>query len=167
VICVRALAGPGETREVAAGTDESSRTPKFGVGDGFYVELRRRVETFFRTTGRRQRDCWQLYLKTGILVAVWVTSYLLLVRASPTERSVAAGRSAAPDRVPDLRAWGDTAVERRVSIEQASRRISRSPAGGHGARRSAEDQKAFPGLIFRFRTRSRGGFLRLAAPAGS
>jgi linoleoyl-CoA desaturase len=69
---------------VAAGTDESSRTPKFGVGDGFYVELRRRVETFFRTTGRRPRDCWQLYLKTGILVAVWVTSYLLLVLGAQT-----------------------------------------------------------------------------------
>jgi hypothetical protein len=46
VICVRAPSGPGEAREVAAGTDGSSRTMKFGVGDGFYVELRRRVETF-------------------------------------------------------------------------------------------------------------------------
>jgi linoleoyl-CoA desaturase len=53
---------------------------KFGVGDGFYVELRRRVET----TGRRQRDCWQIYVKTGILVAVWVTSYLLLVLGAQT-----------------------------------------------------------------------------------
>jgi linoleoyl-CoA desaturase len=65
---------------VAAGTDESSRTMKFGVGDGFYLELRRRVET----TGRRQRDCWQIYVKTGILVAVWVTSYLLLVLGAQT-----------------------------------------------------------------------------------
>jgi linoleoyl-CoA desaturase len=53
---------------------------KFGVGDGFYLELRRRVET----TGRRQRDCWQIYVKTGILVAVWVTSYLLLVLGAQT-----------------------------------------------------------------------------------
>jgi linoleoyl-CoA desaturase len=53
---------------------------KFGVGDGFYVELRRRVET----TGRRQRDCWQIHVKTGILVAVWVTSYLLLVLGAQT-----------------------------------------------------------------------------------
>jgi linoleoyl-CoA desaturase len=52
---------------------------KFGVSDGFHGELRRRVETFFRTTGRRPRDCWQMYVKTGILVAVWVASYLLLV----------------------------------------------------------------------------------------
>jgi linoleoyl-CoA desaturase len=53
---------------------------KFGVGDGFYPELRRRVET----TGRRQRDCWQIYVKTGILVAVWVTSYLLSVLGAQT-----------------------------------------------------------------------------------
>ena len=53
---------------------------KFGVGDGFYLELRRRVET----TGRRQRDCWQIYVKTGILVVVWVTSYLLLVLGAQT-----------------------------------------------------------------------------------
>jgi linoleoyl-CoA desaturase len=53
---------------------------KFCVGDGFYVELRRRVETI----GRRQRDCWQIYVKTGILVAVWVTSYLLLVLGAQT-----------------------------------------------------------------------------------
>jgi linoleoyl-CoA desaturase len=51
---------------------------KFGVSDGFDVELRRRVEAFFRATGRRQRDCWQIYVKTVILVAVGVASYLLL-----------------------------------------------------------------------------------------
>jgi linoleoyl-CoA desaturase len=55
---------------------------KFGVTDGFHVELRRRVETFFRTTGRRPRDCWQIYVKTGILVAVLVASYLLLLFAA-------------------------------------------------------------------------------------
>ena len=63
---------------MAAGVDESSRIMKFGVSDGFDVELRRRVEAFFRATGRRQRDCWQIYVKTGILVAVGVASYLLL-----------------------------------------------------------------------------------------
>ena len=70
--------GSGEAREVAAGVDESTRIMKFGVSDGFDVELRRRVEAFFRATGRRQRDCWQIYVKTVILVAVGVASYLLL-----------------------------------------------------------------------------------------
>ena len=63
---------------MAAGVDESTRIMKFGVSDGFDVELRRRVEAFFRATGRRQRDCWQIYVKTGILVAVGVASYRLL-----------------------------------------------------------------------------------------
>jgi linoleoyl-CoA desaturase len=57
---------------------------KFGVSDGFHVELRRRVETFFRTTGRQPRDCWQMYVKTGILVALLVASYLLLVLGAQT-----------------------------------------------------------------------------------
>jgi linoleoyl-CoA desaturase len=57
---------------------------KFGVGDGFHVELRRRVDAFFRATGRRPRDCWQMYVKTGILVAACVASYLLLVLGART-----------------------------------------------------------------------------------
>jgi linoleoyl-CoA desaturase len=52
---------------------------KFGGSTGFQVELRRRVETFFRRTGRRQRDCWQMYLKTAILLAAFAASYALLV----------------------------------------------------------------------------------------
>jgi linoleoyl-CoA desaturase len=71
-------------REVAAEADESSQTVKFGASDGFQVELRRRVETFFRATGRRQRDCRQMYVKTVILVAVLATSYLLLVLKAQT-----------------------------------------------------------------------------------
>ena len=72
----------GENREVselATAADAPSRTVKFGVSNGFHVELRRRVEAFFRATGRRQRDCWQMYLKTAILLAVFAASYLLLV----------------------------------------------------------------------------------------
>jgi linoleoyl-CoA desaturase len=84
VIRVRAPAGPGEAREAAAGRPESSRTVKFGASDGFQAELRRRVETFFRATGRRQRDCWQMYVKTAILVGVLATSYLLLVLGAQT-----------------------------------------------------------------------------------
>ena len=52
---------------------------KFGNDNAFQLELRRRVEEYFRTTGRRQRDCWQMYLKTAILVAGFAVSYVLLV----------------------------------------------------------------------------------------
>ena len=55
------------------------RSLKFGNDSTFQLELRRRVEEYFRTTGRRQRDCWQMYLKTAILLAGFAGSYALLV----------------------------------------------------------------------------------------
>jgi linoleoyl-CoA desaturase len=57
---------------------------KFGGSNGFQVELRRRVEDFFRRSGRRQRDCWQMYLKTAILLTVFAASYGLLVFVATT-----------------------------------------------------------------------------------
>jgi linoleoyl-CoA desaturase len=42
---------------------------KFGKNNGFQVELRRRVDEYFRSGGRRQRDCPWMYVKTAILVA--------------------------------------------------------------------------------------------------
>src|SRR5207245_10731762 len=46
-----------EASELIATADEPTRTVKFGVGNEFHAELRRRVDTFFRITGRRRRDC--------------------------------------------------------------------------------------------------------------
>jgi len=63
---------------------ESGRSLKFGNDNAFQLELRRRVEEYFRTTGRRQRDCWQMYLKTVILVAGFAVSYVLLVFVAQT-----------------------------------------------------------------------------------
>src|SRR5262245_59295389 len=57
---------------------------KFATGDEFYHELRRRVEQYFRSTGRRRRDRPQMYLKTVILVAWLATSYALLLFVVPT-----------------------------------------------------------------------------------
>jgi linoleoyl-CoA desaturase len=75
-----ASACPGEP----ARTEESTRRLKFGSGSGFQAELRRRVEEFFRHSGRRQRDCWQMYLKTAILLAVFAATYTLLVFVAAT-----------------------------------------------------------------------------------
>ena len=61
---------------------DSGRTLKFGANSAFQLELRRRVDEYFRTTGRRQRDCWQMYVKTAIIVASLTGSYLLLVFAA-------------------------------------------------------------------------------------
>jgi linoleoyl-CoA desaturase len=63
---------------VSAG-DDTNRTVAFDGHDPFRAELRRRVDAFFRSTGRRERDCWQMYLKTGILLGALAACYLLLV----------------------------------------------------------------------------------------
>jgi linoleoyl-CoA desaturase len=52
---------------------------KFPKGHAFQLELRRRVEEYFQTTGRRPRDCWQMYLKTAILLTGFAVLYTLLV----------------------------------------------------------------------------------------
>jgi linoleoyl-CoA desaturase len=56
----------------------------FGRDNSFQVELRRRVDDYFRRTGRRQRDCPQMYLKTAIILAAFVGLYLLLVFVAAT-----------------------------------------------------------------------------------
>lgn len=51
----------------------------FSRNTDFQKELKRRVDDFFRTSGRRQRDCPAMYLKTAIILAVFSGLYLLLV----------------------------------------------------------------------------------------
>src|SRR6185312_1939174 len=45
----------------------------------FHKELRRRVDDYFRTSNRRQRDCPAMYLKTAIILIVFGGFYSLLV----------------------------------------------------------------------------------------
>ena len=52
---------------------------KFSGSDGFLQELRRRVDRYFRSTGRRPRDCPKMYLKTAIVIIWFAASYGLLV----------------------------------------------------------------------------------------
>ena len=51
----------------------------FGHSRAFQVELRRRIDEYFRIPGRRRRDCWQMYVKTAIVVPCFAVSYGLLV----------------------------------------------------------------------------------------
>jgi linoleoyl-CoA desaturase len=60
------------------------RSPKFGGDNAFQLELRRRVDEYFRASGRRQRDCSQMYVKTAIVVAGFVGSYVGLVFVAQT-----------------------------------------------------------------------------------
>jgi linoleoyl-CoA desaturase len=63
----------------ASGEIPPAAEVKFGVGDEFHHELRQRVERYFESTGRRQRDCPQMYLKTALIFSWFVASYVLLV----------------------------------------------------------------------------------------
>src|ERR1700750_1316393 len=51
----------------------------FGRNNAFQKEARRRVDEYFRTSGRRQRDCPAMYLKTIIILTTFAVSYGLLV----------------------------------------------------------------------------------------
>lgn len=55
------------------------RKLEFGANKAFEVELRRRVDAFFKETGRRKRDCWQMYVKSIIILCCFVILYVLLV----------------------------------------------------------------------------------------
>lgn len=56
---------------------------KFTGKNTFQRELRKRVDAYFKETGRRQRDVWQMYLKTGILLTSFATLYALLIFVAP------------------------------------------------------------------------------------
>ena len=51
----------------------------FGRDNAFQKEARRRVDEYFRTSGRRQRDCPAMYVKTIIILMVFIGLYALLV----------------------------------------------------------------------------------------
>jgi linoleoyl-CoA desaturase len=70
--------------ETAVTSRESNRRLKFGGPSAFQVELRRRVDGYFHATGRCRRDCWEMYVKTAIVVACFAVSYVLLVFVTQT-----------------------------------------------------------------------------------
>lgn len=55
------------------------KTPKFAPPDGFQKALRQRVDDYFERSGKRRRDCPQMYLKTFVILAWFAASYALLV----------------------------------------------------------------------------------------
>src|SRR5438105_4468017 len=61
---------------------------KFERDDGFQGELTRRVDQYFSTTHQRQRDCPRMYLKTAVVLAWFLASYVLLVSSAATCFSV-------------------------------------------------------------------------------
>jgi linoleoyl-CoA desaturase len=63
---------------------ESTTSLKFGNDHAFHREVRRCVDDYFHTTGRRRRDCWQMYVKTAVFIAAFTAPYVLLVFVTQT-----------------------------------------------------------------------------------
>ncbi|MBW4562275.1 MAG: acyl-CoA desaturase [Mojavia pulchra JT2-VF2] len=66
-------------RESTKRAKEPAKMLKFGKNTGFQIELTRRVNELFQTTGLRERDCPQMYLKTAILLLSFLVVYVSLV----------------------------------------------------------------------------------------
>jgi len=64
--------------------EPSVRRLKFSGDNTFYLALKRRVEERLRDSGRRQRDCPEMYLKTAIILASFASTYGLLVFVATT-----------------------------------------------------------------------------------
>jgi linoleoyl-CoA desaturase len=79
-----------ESPDLAADTVRSSPAGatmdrlKFGGDNSFHRELRRRVDAYFGHGERKQRDSKRMYLKTAIILASFVVSYVLLVFVAAT-----------------------------------------------------------------------------------
>jgi len=59
---------------------ESVGRPKYPRDEaGFLTELRRRVDAYFAQTRTRDRDNWQMYLKTAVIFAWLAVTYVLLL----------------------------------------------------------------------------------------
>ncbi len=63
---------------------DAETRPKFAKNDGFQAELRKRVDAYFRSSGRHERDCPQMYLKTIIILGCFAASYFALVFLAET-----------------------------------------------------------------------------------
>jgi linoleoyl-CoA desaturase len=64
---------------ISAAREIQKTALKFSGSDKFVRELRRRVDAYFEQTGRRRRDCAQMYFKTASILAWFVGAYLLLL----------------------------------------------------------------------------------------
>ena len=77
-------AAPVCSRPERTRSDSPTRALTFGGDPAFQQALRQRVAAYFATTGRRQRDCWQMYVKTAILLVCFAALYVLLVFVART-----------------------------------------------------------------------------------
>lgn len=60
------------------------RRLEFAKDVAFQDELRRRVDDLFAARGMRKRDCWQMYLKSAIVLGIFGMSWWMLVFVAQT-----------------------------------------------------------------------------------
>ena len=53
--------------------------PKFERHDEFFLTLKRRVDQYFLITHKNSRDCWQMYVKTFLILSWFGGSYAFLM----------------------------------------------------------------------------------------
>ena len=56
----------------------------FARDNAFHIEVRRRVDDYFRSSGKRERDCLAMYFKSAIILTVFAGLYLSLVFVANT-----------------------------------------------------------------------------------
>ncbi|HVT89462.1 MAG TPA: acyl-CoA desaturase [Tepidisphaeraceae bacterium] len=77
------MTGSPATQDISpAAVADAASTPqrvKFSSSDAFLQEIKKRVDAYFHQTGRKPRDCPQMYFKTATIIAWFVSAYVLLV----------------------------------------------------------------------------------------
>lgn len=76
------MSGQSEIRDTGegrvTGAVNAVRRVTFGGTGEFQAELKRRVDEYFRRTGKPRRDSPQMYIKAGIILSCFAATYALL-----------------------------------------------------------------------------------------
>lgn len=75
---------PRTSSKSLAGRKPYNEKLKFGKNNDFHTEVRRRVDEYFQSSGRCQRDCWQMYVKSAVLLSMFVGTWVMLVFIAST-----------------------------------------------------------------------------------
>ena len=75
----RSSGGFGRTGRNPSHYPPVAQSLKFNGNTAFQTELHRRVDEYFRTSGRPQRGGWRIHLKSAIILSSFFLSYLALV----------------------------------------------------------------------------------------
>lgn len=70
---------PSSGVETPTTVSHATAIPKFERHDEFFLALKRRVDQYFQTAGKSPRDCWQMYVKTFVILSWFFGSYAFLV----------------------------------------------------------------------------------------